>query len=316
MTLSGRITILTGIRSRGIGDGLNRGISDWLRGLVSVLSISVVDLLADLLGEGQLNVLASRCSQLSDTFLKGLRDLLDLRDGDALLLREILTADSWEGDGLVDTGLDGLGVDNIDSWLHNGQDGDIVASLLGNLLAVVVAIAVVSISWGGLADSHHLGVTFLLERNLNSLGSGGFSLRLIRVGANFIVNFLDALGAHSSGNYVALLSVDDIETGELNWGTCGLEGRGADLSRLNNILNAAIVLGLLIGVVGRGMVDNRGGMVGRGMVDNGGGMVGRGGFVGWSMVDNRGSMVGRGGSVSRGMVDHRGMVDNGGSMVD
>jgi len=283
---------------------------------VSVLSIAVVELLADLLGEGEVHIVAVGGSKLGDALLMLLNTLLNLGDSDALLCSEVLTADSDQVNGLVNTGLDGLREGNLNSRLHRGDNGDIVASLLGNLLAVVVAIAVVSISWGGLADSHHLGVTFLLERNLNSLGSGGFSLRLIRVGANFIVNFLDALGAHSSGNYVALLSVDDIETGELNWGTCGLEGRGADLSRLNNILNAAIVLGLLIGVVGRGMVDNRGGMVGRGMVDNGGGMVGRGRFVGWSMVDNRGSMVGRGGSVSRGMVDHRGMVDNGGSMVD
>jgi len=205
------MTILSGIRSRGVGDWLNWGISDWLN-IVSVLSISIVDLLADLLGEGQLNVLASRCSQLSDTLLKGLRDLLNLRDGDALLLREILTADSWEGDGLVDTGLDGLGVDNINSWLHNSQDGDIVASLLGNLLAVVVAIAVVSISWGGLADSHHLGVTFLLERNLNSLGSGGLSLRLVRVGADLVVNFLNALSADSPCDYVALLNINNIQS--------------------------------------------------------------------------------------------------------
>jgi len=186
------MTILSGIRSRGVGDWLNWGISDWLN-IVSVLSISIVDLLADLLGEGQLNVLASRCSQLSDTLLKGLRDLLNLRDGDALLLREILTADSWEGDGLVDTGLDGLGVHNINSWLHNSQDGDVVASLLGNLLAVVVAIAVSITLWLRLADGDHLGLTLLLEGDLHSLGGGGFSLWLVGVGADLIVDFLHAL---------------------------------------------------------------------------------------------------------------------------
>merc|ERR1712106_1295809 len=80
-------------------------------------------------------------------------------------------------------------------------------------------------------------------------------------------------------------------------------GRGADLSRLNNIFNTAVVLGLLIGMVGRGMVDNRGSMVsrgsvvGRGMVDNWGSMVGRGRPVGWRMVYNRGSMVCRGNSM-------------------
>merc|ERR1712106_91567 len=62
-------------------------------------------------------------------------------------------------------------------------------------------------------------------------------------------------------------------------------GRGADLSRLNNIFNTAVVLGLLICMVGMGMVDNRGSMVSRGS------MVGRG------MMDNRGSMVCRGNSM-------------------
>merc|ERR1712201_14296 len=195
--------------------GSSRSISDRLW-LISILSISIVDLLADLLGEGQLNILAGRGSQSSDTLLKGLGDSLNLRNNNALLLRQVLTADSGEEDGLVDTGLNRLRVDNINSRLHNSEDRDIVASLLGNLLAVVVAIAVVSIAGSGLADSHHLGVTFLLERNLNSLGSSGLSLRLVRVGANFIVNFFDALRAHSPCDYVALLSVNNVEAGELH----------------------------------------------------------------------------------------------------
>jgi len=220
MTLSGRITILTGIRSRGIGDWLNWGISDWLN-IVSVLSISIVDLLADLLGEGQLNFLASRCSQLGDTLLKCLRDLLNLRDGDALLLREVLTADSWEGDGLVDTGLDWLRVGDSNSWLNNGNNGNVVASLLGDLLAVVVSISMsmsVSISiLGRLADSHHLCLTLLDEGNLNSLGSCLFTLRLVRVGAHLIVDLLDALGTDSTGDCVALLDILNILAGEINW---------------------------------------------------------------------------------------------------
>jgi len=278
------ILFLGGISGlRGIGDGLR---------LISVLSISVVNLLAHLLGEGKLNILAGGGSQGSDTLLEGLRDNLDLGDGDALLLRQVLAADSGQKDGLVDTGLDGLRVDNINSRLHNSQDRDIVASLLGNLLAVVVAVAVVSVSRGRLADGDHLGVTFLLERNLNSLGSGSLSLGLVGVGAHLIVNLLDALSADSPGDSVTLLSVDHVLAGQLNWGAHGLKSRGADLSSLNNIKDRAVMLGLLISVVGRLVVDR--GMVSWGM-DN-------------SMVGNRG-MVGN----DRGMMD--GMSHNRGSMV-
>merc|ERR1712201_61751 len=257
--------------------GSSRSISDRLW-LISILSISIVDLLADLLGEGQLNILAGRGSQSSDTLLKGLGDSLNLRNSDALLLRQVLTADSGEEDGLVDTGLDWLGIDNINSRLHNSEDRDIVASLLGNLLAVVVAIAVVSISRGRLAHSHHLGVTLLLEGNLNSLGSSGLSLGLVRVGADLIVNLLNALRAHSSGNCVALFSINHILAGKLNRVAHSLEGRGANFSGLNNIQNCAVMLGLFIPMGGRLVVDrgrlvvDRGRFVGRGM-DNWG-MVG------------------------------------------
>jgi len=235
MTLSGRITILTGIRSRGIGDGLNRGISDWLGGLVSVLSISVVDLLADLLGEGKLNSLASRGSKLGDALLGSHGGVFDLWDGDALLLSEVLTADSWERDWLVDTGLDWLRVGNLNCGCGGGNNGDIVASLLGNLLAVVVSVAVVSVSWGWLADGDHLGVTLLDKGNLNSLGGGGFGLLLVRVGADLVVDLLNALGTDGTGNWVALLNINNDLDSELNWVADSLKGWGANFGSLNNI---------------------------------------------------------------------------------
>jgi len=175
------MSILSFIRSRG------RSIGDWLN-LMNILSISIVDLLADLLGESELNILASRSSKLGDALLRSLSGILNLWDSDALLLGKVLTADSWERDWLVDTGLDWLRVGNLNSWLNRGDNRDIVASLLGNLLAVVVSVAVVSVSWGWLADGNHLGVTLLVEGNLNSLGSCGFSLLLVRVGADLVVN--------------------------------------------------------------------------------------------------------------------------------
>ena len=128
-------------------------------------------------------------------------------------------------------------VGNLNSWLNRGDNRDIVASLLGNLLAVVVSIAVVSISWGWLADGDHLGVTLLLEGNLNGLGSGFLSLLLVRVGADLVVNFLYALGTDSTSNSVALLHILDVLAGEFYWVANSLQSWGAHFSSLNNILN-------------------------------------------------------------------------------
>jgi len=204
---------------------------------MSILSISIVDLLANLLGESKLNILASRGSKLGDALLRGNSGVLNLWDSDALLLSEVFTADSWERDWLVDTGLDWLRVGNLNSWLNRGDNRDIIASLLGNLLAVVVSVAVVSVSWGWLADGNHLGVTLLVEGNLNSLGSGSFGLLLVRVGADLVVNFLNALGTNSTGNWVALFYINNDLDGKLNGVADSLKSWGANFSGLNNILN-------------------------------------------------------------------------------
>jgi len=226
--------------------------------LGSFLSISIDNLNTHLLGEGEFNSLASRGSQLGHTLLKGLSNFLNLRDSDALLFREILTGDPGKADGLVDTGLDGFRVGDINSRLNRGDNRDIVASLLGNLLAVVVSIASIPSISSRLADSHHLGLTLLLEGDLNSLGGGGLSLGLVGVGADLIVNLLSGLRADGSGDSVALLSVNDILSGQLNRLANCLKGRGAHLSGLNNILNRAVVLGVLITVaIGWGMVVSR-----------------------------------------------------------
>jgi len=204
---------------------------------VNILSISIVDLLANLLGKSEINSLASRGSKLGDALLFNLNIILHLWNSDALLLSEVLAADHDQVDWLVDTGLDWLRVGNLNSWLNRGDNRDIVASLLGNLLAVVVSIAVVSVSWGWLADGNHLGVTLLLEGNLNSLGSGGLSLLLVRVGADLVVNLLNALGTDSASDWVALFFVNNDLNGKLNWVADSLKSWGADFGGLNNILN-------------------------------------------------------------------------------
>jgi len=204
---------------------------------MGILSISVVDFLANLLGESKFNSLASRGSKLSDALFRALSRVLNFWDSDAFLFSEVLTADPWERDRLVDTGLDWLRIGNLNSGLNRGDNRDIVASLLGNLLAVIVSVAVISVSWGWLADSDHLGVTLLLECNFNCLGSGEFSLLLVGIGTDFIVNLLDAFSADSAGDWVTLLSVDDDLDGKFNWVANSLKGWGADLGSFNNILN-------------------------------------------------------------------------------
>lgn len=229
-----------------------------------------------MLGEGELNSLAGRGGQLGDTLLKGLRHNLDLGDSDALLGRQVLTADSGQADGLVDTGLDGLRVDNLDGGVNRGDNGDVEAGLLGNLLAVVVSISLSVSVLGRLAHGDHLGNTLLLEGDLNSLGGGGLSLGLVGVGADLVVNLLNALRADGSGHSVALLLVNDGLPGELLRCAHCLEGRGADLSNLYNILDRAVVLGLLI-AIGRGRVAISWGRV---PISRGGVSVGRGKTIG------------------------------------
>jgi len=181
--------------------------------LVDILSIAIVELLADLLGEGQVNVLAGGCSQLCDTLLLSIFALLNLRDYDALLGGEVLTADSDQVNGLLNTGLDGLRESNLYWGFNRCDNWDIVASLLGNLLAIVVTIAVVSISWGGLANCNHLGVTLLLKGDLNCLSRCINNLLLVRVDTDLIGNNFYRFTANGPGDRVALLPVNDLD----NW---------------------------------------------------------------------------------------------------
>ena len=157
-----------------------------------------------------------------------------------------------------------------------------------------MSVAVVSVSWGWLADGNHLGVTLLLVRNLNSLGSCGFSLLLVRVGADLVVDLLNALGTDGTGDWVALLYINNDLDGKLNWVADSLESRGANFSRFNNILNRAVVLGLLITIVGLVVSWSRG-MIGWGMVD-------------W-MVGNRSMVNSMVGNDRSGMYRRHSMVD-------
>ena len=98
----------------------------------------------------------------------------------------------------------------VNSGLDNSEDGDVVASLLGDLLAVVVAIGVVVVSSVGLADSHHHILALLVEGHLDGLGDGGLFLRLVGAGADLVVDLLSALGTDGEGDGVALLDILDM----------------------------------------------------------------------------------------------------------
>ena len=122
---------------------------------------------------------------------------------------------------------------------------------------------------GGLAHSHHLGDALLLEGDLHGLGAGGLGLGLVGVGADLVVNLLDALSAHGPGHVIALLLVNDALPGQLNGVADGLEGGDTHFGVLDNILHGAVVLGVLIAVAG--LVVGGGVVVGGGRVVSGAG---------------------------------------------
>jgi len=219
----------------------------WFRGvgrlvLVSVFSMTIDKLNTNLLRKSKLNILASWSSKLGDALLGGDGGVLNLWDSDALLLCEVLAADSWERDWLVDTGLDWLRVGNLNSWLNNSHNRDIVASLLGNLLAVVVSVTVsvstMSITFRcWLAHSHHLHFAFFSEANFNSLGVSSLNSLLVRVGADLVINFLNALGTDCTSNWVALFFVNYFLDSKLYRAAHCFKSRCTHFSRFNNIMH-------------------------------------------------------------------------------
>ncbi len=223
-----------------------------------ILGVSVDQLDADLLGESELDLLASWGSQFGITLLDGFNGVLDFRNGDALLFGQVFTGDAGKSDGLVDAGLDGFGESNLDGDIDGGNDGNIEGCLLGDLLAVLAGLAVTSVTsitaMAGLANGDHLDLDFLDEGDLNSLGDGVFFLLAVGERADLVGDLLNALGADGANNVVAELLVDDTLDGKFNWSTLGFEGGSADLGDLGYVLDGAVVLRLLISIAGGGCV--------------------------------------------------------------
>ena len=267
---------------------------------LGLMSVSVDKFDADLLGQSEFNLLASGSSQLGLAFVDGLSGILNLGDGDAFLLGEIFTADAGQRDGLVDAGLDGLGVGYLDGNIDGGDDGHVVSGLLSDLLAVVVSVRVsITVSLvSGLADGDHLDIGLLLEGDLNSLAGGVFVLLLVRIRADLLGDLFDRLSANSSGDSVAEFLVDNALDGQFDGLAGGLEGGGADFGDFSHILDSAVVLGLFIAITS----IMRGGMsIRRGVVIRRLRLVGRCRFVvdwgwfvgGWCrLVRSRGRFVG------------------------
>merc|ERR1719336_708995 len=150
---------------------------------------------------------------------------------------------------------DRVGVGDGDGGVDHGHHGEVVASLLGDLLAVVVAVSAISaISVVGLADGDHHGLALLLEGNLNSLAGGVLVLGLVGVGADLVVDLLDALGTDGPGDVIALLHILHALPAQVDGGAGGVDVWGAHVGGLNNIQDAAVVLGVLVPVVGGGVV--------------------------------------------------------------
>jgi len=251
------LTGLLSFSSRGGGSGVSGGGC-------GVMSITIDELDADLLGEGEFDLLASGGGQLGLAFGNGLGGILNLGDKDGPLLRKISTAHNGKGDGLVDTGLDGLGVGDGDIDIDGGDNGHVVSGFLSDLLAVVVSITTMSVSTismvSGLADSDHLYFFLLFEGDLNSLGIGLFFSLGIRVAADFLGNNLNGLGTDSADNSVGEGNFDNDFDGQFNIVALSFNYGSTHFSGLNNIDDGAVVFGLFIAIAMVSRVS-RGGVI-------------------------------------------------------
>jgi len=258
-----------------------------------IMGISIDQLNTDLFGESKFDLLASGGSQLGVAFLNRFSGIFNLGNSDGSFFSKIFTRYTGKGDGFVDAGLDGFGIGYINWDIDGSDNGYVVSGGLGNFLAVVVSVRSVSISMvSGLADSDHLYVFFLFEGNFDSLGSGGFYFGLVRVGADFVIDFFDRFCAHGTGDGVGEFFVNNNFDGQVNISTDGFESGGAHFGDFSHILDSAVMFGFFITVsvmtVSGGVVTISGGsMV---TISGGGGVVGGGlvvgavrrGGVGWA----------------------------------
>lgn len=157
------------------------------------MGISVDKLNANLLGEGQFDLLAGWCTQTIGTFGNRYNGIINFWDLDALVFDDVFTGYTWEGDWFVNAGLLWFWVDDGYWWFYNWDRWYVVLGFLGNFVTVLVTISSVSTMsvttisrCSRCADGDHLGLRFLLEGNFDGLASGIFALGFIAVAADFI----------------------------------------------------------------------------------------------------------------------------------
>ena len=251
--------------------------------LVHFVAGAVHKLSADLLGQAELQHLTRGSGDHSLALLHHLYIIHCLGNHDALLLYYVLAANSGQHDGLVHAGLHWFGVGDHYWDVQGHHHGLVVASLLADLLTVLVAVAVVAIASLWLTDCHHLGHTFLLEADLHSLSHGVLGVGHVGVAANLVGDRLRALGTHRPADGLALLLLHDPLYHQVNLHALGLKCGGAHFDLLHLHHQGTVVLGLVVG---------------------GGVMVGRG-------VVHHGDMVVLGGVVNHRLVGHLAVVDRG-----
>lgn len=174
------------------------------------MGVSVDKLNANLLGEGQFDLLAGWCTQTVGTFVNSDCVWLGGWDLDTFFFGEICAGYFWEGDWFVNTGLLWFWVGDSYCWFYNWDRWYVVLGFLGNFVTVLVTISSVSTmsvtTISRLADGDHLGLGFLGECNFDGLASGIFALGFVTVGANFIGDNFNGFGTDSSGDSVTLFN--------------------------------------------------------------------------------------------------------------
>ena len=178
------------------------------------MGISVSKFFTHLLGKSELNSLAGRSTQFSNTFGDNDFRIFNRGDLDGSFLRKVFARHNRQINGFVNAGLDGFRVGNGDRHINRGDNGDIVGSFLGNFFAVVVTITMVPVAMSRLADCDHLDVSLLFKSDLNSFGGGVFGFLNIFVGTDLLGNNCDTSRAYSSCDCVSKVNVNDIFDGQ------------------------------------------------------------------------------------------------------
>jgi len=219
------------------------------------MGVSVDKLNANLLGEGQFDLLAGWFSQSIGTFVNSDGVSFNFWDLDALVFDDVFTGYTWERDWFVNTGLLWFWVDDGYWWFYNWDRWYVVLGFLGNFVTVLVTISSMSVtsissicwcSW--CADGDHLGLRFLGEGNFDGLAGGIFALGFVAVAANFIGDDFNGFGTDGSGDIVTLFNRDNDLDGQFNWGAGLGNGWCANVSGFNNIYDGAVVFWLFISV--------------------------------------------------------------------